>query len=155
MYGLNLCIQSQAHPQDMALPTCLTLSTDPVYCWWHAGNRPLTSCSSQVCPCPDPTCCNLRQIRYIVSRHKRKIKNVISPLSSLLAPKVGGHVMSDPPKGGKQGGGEGGSAGVPTLNESLVCSVVLVKLLPLSRAQFPQLRDGVQGLVPEDLPNPC
>lgn len=47
--------------------------------------------------------------------------------------------MSDPPKGGKEGGGEGGSAGVPILNESLVCSVALVKLLPLSRPQFPQL----------------
>lgn len=63
--------------------------------------------------------------------------------------------MSDPPKGGKQGGSEGGRAGFPTLNESLVCSVTLVKLLPLSRPQFPHLRNGVQGFLPEDLPNPC
>lgn len=63
--------------------------------------------------------------------------------------------MSDPPKGGKEGGGEGGSASVPILNESLVCSGALVKLLPLSRPQFPQLQDGEQGLVPEDLRNPC
>ena len=41
---------------------------------------------------------------------KKKTENAISLLSSLLAPKVKGHMMSDPSEGGKQRG-EGGRAG--------------------------------------------
>lgn len=70
-----------------------------------------------------------------MSKHWRESGNVTSPSSFPPAPEVRGHVTSDPPKEGKQRVKEG----CPTLDESLVCSVTLAKLLPLSRPQFPHL----------------